>query len=218
MTLNPCGSSWRSGARRRLALVGALACALLASSCSLFSSKPDEPDWTFGADAIFLQFKADTNLNLYDREPHTVAVGLFQLDSPNAFQNLVATADGASQLLSQGKVDKSVLSFDRFFIPPGGTMTQVFDRLEGAKFVGLVIGYFDLSRTARVSVFKPVPTGEVQEGFLFTTGKAQPTLLWLRVGLGSDGVVSVEQLSQADAEAMQKKQGAKGADGGPAGW
>ncbi len=218
MTLISCRSLWQESLRRGVALVGLLALVLSMTACSLFSNKPDEPDWTFGADGIFLQFKADANLNLYDKEPHTVAVGLFQLDKPNTFQKMAATADGAAELLSKGTVDKSVIGFERFFIQPGGEMTQVFDRLEGTKYVALLVGYYDLSRTARISIFKPVPTGEEESGFLFTTGKAQPTLLWLRIGLGSDGVVSVDQYTQADAAAMEKKKGSQKGASGPSGW
>lgn len=220
MTLIPCGLIRKRRVRPWLTMAGACLIVVSLASCSLFSSKPDEPNWTFGADGIFLQFKADGNLNLFDKEPHTVAVGLFQMNSPNAFQKLVATPDGASALLAQGTVDKSIIGFERFFIQPGANMTQVFDRLEGAKYIGLVVGYVDLSAPGKISIFKPVPTGEESEGFLFTTGKAEPTLFWLRVGLGSDGIVSVDQLTQADAVKMQKQKGGKGSatDAAPGTW
>jgi type VI secretion system VasD/TssJ family lipoprotein len=133
--------------------------AIFICSCS---SKPAivlPPEWGYTKDAIQLHMKSDPQLNLYQGSPHTLLVCLYHLRDPNAFNQLVDEKDGVSKLLECSRFDPSVTHFKRFVMQPDKELTESLDRPEGAKYVGIVAGYYFLQKE-RVVRFFPIPVIE----------------------------------------------------------
>jgi len=117
------------------------------------------PDWKYGKDEIRIHLKSDPQLNLYQGSPHTVVVCMYHLRDPNAFYQLVDEKDGLPKLLECGRFDPSVTNAKRFIINPSKELTESLDRPEGAKYVGIVAGYYTLKKEGTVR-FLQIPVIE----------------------------------------------------------
>lgn len=102
-----------------------------------------EPKWDQAEAAVKLVFHADPKLNFYENQPHSVAVSIFQLDEPNAFQQIINTPSNRHLLLSLSATLPPSLASKRFYMMPGETQVLTFDRAERAKWIAVVAGYFD---------------------------------------------------------------------------
>ena len=125
------------------------------SSCSSVSRTPE---YTYQKGAVTITLRADPQLNLYQDTPHTLVACTYQLRDPNAFNQLVDERDGLPKLLECGRFDASVAYAKRLVVQPGQEMRDSLDRAEGAKYVSVVAGYYDLQKWNAVRLF-PIPVG-----------------------------------------------------------
>jgi type VI secretion system VasD/TssJ family lipoprotein len=107
-------------------------------------------------DAISLNLKGDPQLNLFDKQPHTLLVCVYQLRDPNALNQVLQDAEDVSKLLECVRFDPSILNAKKYILQPGKEITGALDRAEGARYVGIVAGYFN-SDKQRASRIIPVP-------------------------------------------------------------
>ncbi len=134
-----------------------ISCILLFSSMTLFmlscaSTSPAR--WDYEEKAINLNFEVEKKLNVRDNTSHTLSVCVFQLREPNAFKQLAEDTDGLYKLLECGTFDPSVASARRVIVNPGKSQKVVLDRAEGAKFVGIVAGYYNIDRKKIVRFYR----------------------------------------------------------------
>jgi len=134
----------------------------LVSSCGPKVVIP--PDWKYGKDEIVLRLKSDPQLNLYQGSPHTLVVCTYHLRDPNAFNQLVDEKDGLPKLLECGRFDPSVTNAKRYIIHPNKELTESVDRPEGAKYVGIVAGYYTLKKEGVVRFLQIPVTEEKKRG------------------------------------------------------
>ncbi|MEW5724892.1 MAG: type VI secretion system lipoprotein TssJ, partial [Thermodesulfobacteriota bacterium] len=127
---------------------------------------PGAPQWTFGSNAISLQLKADSTLNLFEGNPHTLVLCVYQLADPNAYKDLASTKEGVVKLLAGQKFGETVSAVDRIIIQPGETRTVFLDRAVGAQYVGLVAGFFELD-PAKASKLFQIPLDVSKKGLIF---------------------------------------------------
>jgi type VI secretion system VasD/TssJ family lipoprotein len=113
--------------------------ALLLQSCT---PPPPVDPFTFSDEGIQIELKADHQLNSYDGQAHTIKLAIYQLSNNSAFQEQTANQEGIRKLLNVGKFDPSVLSFKQMIVKPNDARLLVLDRAAGAKWVGIVAGYF----------------------------------------------------------------------------
>jgi type VI secretion system VasD/TssJ family lipoprotein len=118
------------------------------------ASPPD-----FRKAAIELSLKADVNLNLYQAVPHTLVVCIYELRDPNAFNQLIDEQDGVMKLLECGRFDRSVTYAKKLVLQPGEKVRKVLDQAEGAKYLGLVAGYFASSEERPYRLYR-IPKAE----------------------------------------------------------
>jgi len=125
------------------------------------------PEYRYAKEAVRLHLQSDPQLNLFQSNPTTVLVCLYQLSDPNSFNQLQEEAEGLAKLLECSRFDPSVTSFKRVVMQPGQELTQALDRAEGAKYVGMVAGYFHMQKSRMVRLL-PVPVQEAtgQAGIL----------------------------------------------------
>ncbi len=106
---------------------------------------------------ITLNFRADPSLNLYDGSAHALHVCVYQLIDPNPFHQLAGDESGLSRLMRCDRFDPGVGLATRFVLQPGEVSSHRVDRAEGARYLGVVAGYYNLKkdnvvRTAPISL------------------------------------------------------------------
>ena len=147
------------------------------------NAPPPPPEWRYQKDGIRLRVKADPKLNLFQGDPHTLLVCVYDLRDPNAFNQLADEKEGLAKLLDCGRFDSSVASSKRLVIQPGQELNESMDRAEGAKYVGLVAGYYSLQKDKSVRLY-PIPILEESKGLVFRTKTSIPAILNLDLYLG----------------------------------
>lgn len=138
-------------------------------------------------DGIRLDLLASRDLNNYNAQSHTLVLVTYQLSDPNMFNQMLDTPEGIGQLLEGGSFDASVLSRNRMVIHPGDREKVYIDRAAGARYLGIITGYFsnDIRAISRV-----VPIELRQRNkFFWRPGDADPADTILLMGLGRDGII-----------------------------
>src|SRR5689334_7667450 len=82
------------------------------------------PDWGYQKDAIALHIKADPQLNLFQKSPHTLLLCIYYLRDPNWFDQLKSEKDGLQKLLECGRADSTVVLARQMVIQPGQELSQ----------------------------------------------------------------------------------------------
>ena len=161
---------------------------LLLASCAGGSSSgggaAGSGTYQYEKDAISLHLKGDPKLNLFEKRPHTLLVCVYQLRDPNALNQVLQDAEDVTKLLECGRFDPSIVNVKKFILQPGKEISEALDRAEGARYIGIVAGYFNLDKQ-RASRIIPVPVSG-----LF--GKKAATMN-LEVFLGPDEIQGVKE-------------------------
>ena len=155
------------------------------------------PDWHFEKEAIHIRIKADSQLNLKDGIPHTLFLCVHQLRDPNMFNQLTNSLDGLYTLLKCDTFDHSAAGSERLIVHPGQVITFALDRAEGARYVGLVAGYYSLN-SAGIARLHSIPVVELKGAALMSPLVKKPGKLQIELSLGS------HQIERS--EATEKKQ------------
>ena len=75
---------------------------LIFTSLFFCAKKPDPtPVWNFKTEGITIHYKAEKLLNVFNDEPHTVVMIVYQLTGIDAFNNLAKNKDGLKKLLRE---------------------------------------------------------------------------------------------------------------------
>lgn len=126
---------------------------VLTCSCASRSDIPPSK-WGYEKNGIRLELKAEHQLNLYEGSPHTLYLCVYQLKDPNAFNELIRDEEGLAKLLECSRFDSSVAISRSLTIHPGEELTELLDRAEGAKYVGLVAGYYSFEKENMTRLFE----------------------------------------------------------------
>ena len=133
------------------------------------------------------------DLNAISGRPHSVALGVFQLNDPNTFLGLAETKEGALQLLNSGRIDDTIAQFTRIILQPGEEKIATLPRAQGAKYIALISGYYGLNTELDIKVFN-VPIKAAKRGFvdlalsnmglIADEAKAIPDEIYIDVAMG----------------------------------
>jgi len=150
-------------------------------SCA--AKKPPPPEWAQGSEEITLELRNDGQLNLVDGMPHTLLLCIYQLRNQNSFNQLSQDLEGLRKLLECNLFDGSVASSKKLIAYPGQNQTFILDRAEGAKYVAIVAGYYQLKKERIVRMFD-IPTVIEKKGIFkrTLTNKAAPLNLVIHLG------------------------------------
>ena len=170
----------------------------------------EDDDWVYEDRAITITVKAPSDLNSVSGRPHSLALGVFQLNDPNTFTGLSTTMEGAVQLLQKGRIDDTVANFTIVNIRPGEQRRVLLNRAKTAQYVGVIAGYFELNPKNDVELF-PIPLKAVQRGLIekglvalslmSDEAKALPDKLHVYVELGR---TSSKQIISISGEELQQ--------------
>lgn len=100
--------------------------------------------------ALTLNIKSDPRLNLYQESPHSLVLCMYELKEPNMFNQLSDERDGIYKLMECGRFDGSVAYARRQIVQPGKDVSDVRDRAEGAKYLGIAAGYYDIKKSGSI--------------------------------------------------------------------
>jgi len=207
-------SGKRSLIGQRLALACLVMTALALTGCGMMGpSKEDKQDkakadvsWPYAAKGIMIELATDVDLNFYANRAHTLVLGVLQFEDPKAFPKLLTQPSEIIKSLTKGSLPAGSLQLDRYVISPDSRLLLEIDRVQDAKFVALVAGYyqFDAARSAR---YFRIPLNIQSSGLISKDFKAEPAVLALRLSLGSQRIVNAQSLTfDADAPAKPKEE------------
>lgn len=159
---------------------------LLISSCATQSVLPP-PQWSFEKDGIHIRLKADSRLNWYGGSAHSLRVCVYQLNEPNAFNQLTDNKENFSTLLKCSRFDPGVAGFHSFSIQPGKQISETLDRAEGAKYVAIVSGYYYFHKENMYRCFE-IPTVIEKSGWIKRKVLVKPGPLNILLNLGPEQI------------------------------
>ncbi len=156
----------------------------------------EEEKWIYEVRAINLVIKAAADVNSVSGRPHSIAVGVFQMNDPNTFNGLKVTREGAVELLQKGQIDESIVNFQLINIRPGEQKKVSISRAQTAKHIGVIAGYFKLNPDTDIKTFKiprrAIKRGVIEDMLAFASliadeAKAVPGKLNVFIDLGRTG-------------------------------
>lgn len=130
------------------------------------AASPAEIKWTYQVNAISLTLGVDKNLNEYNGMSHTLLLCVYQLSDKNKFNEFAGTSTGLNSLLACKSFDPSVTHVQRVFVQPDQNATLSMDRAEGAKFLAVAAGYYDLQGSGATRTWQ-IPMETSETGMLF---------------------------------------------------
>ncbi|GFO66905.1 hypothetical protein GMLC_04840 [Geomonas limicola] len=133
------------------------------AGCSSAPRTVVPPAWNFEQGAIDLNLDSTSQLNLFQKNPHSLLVCLYLLKDPTAFNQVVGEQDGLVKLLQCTPFDQTVTYSRRLVLQPSQSLHEQLDRSDGARFVGVVAGYYNLHRETSVRSFA-IPLTEMEQG------------------------------------------------------
>lgn len=159
----------------------------VASESAAKANPEVEPVRFFDPRGIQISYTADQMLNSYEDRSRTLLVAVYQLESINAFNNLVKDENGITKLLQVERFDPSVVGMDKFFIEPGQKNTINLGRVENTRWVGIVAGYCDSipSQTHRIFEIPVMIEKKGIYGFRRTEASVVPLQIDLYFGVQS---------------------------------
>ena len=107
-------------------------------------------------DVISVTLTGSKDLNTFNNQPHTLVLVLYQLSQSGVFSQFLETPEGKAKLLAGDSFDATVLARRRLVLQPGEAQQVILDRVDGAKYLGAVAGYYneqpkDVSRVLPVA-------------------------------------------------------------------
>jgi predicted component of type VI protein secretion system len=176
----------------------ALLMALMVWSCSGVDKEKmaiAEMKWDLSPSAIQIHLASDPNLNLYDGRRHTVLLGVCQTADPNSFLVQLSNQSTIGRLLETGQGLPTMISgFNRFVVSPGQKDTLALDRAQGAQYVGIVAGYYNLDPAGVARLFT-VPVLLQKKGFFSKTVTAAPQPLNIDLTLGATEIAAASRVA-----------------------
>ncbi len=161
-----------------------------------------EVTWPYAKNAIMIELVSDLDLNFYANRAHTIVLGVLQFDDEKTFPKLLTQPADLVKALSSGNLPAGALQLDRYVVSPDARLLVEIDRVQDAKFIGIVAGYYQFDATRSARYFR-IPLNMQSSGIITKDYKAEPSVFALRLALGSQRIVNAESLTY-DADALPK--------------
>ncbi len=104
--------------------------------------------------SILLRVESPKALNAFDNAPKALQMKVFQLSDAKAFLHAAKSSSGLKHLLITEQIDPAILGMERVFILPGMGQSLSLTRLEGTRYIGIVLGYATLKQE---KIFRLIP-------------------------------------------------------------
>lgn len=130
---------------------------------STIVSLPAPPAYVQEEGGILLRINASAELNAQQGSPRAVLACVHQLRDTGTYERLLQNEAGLKTLLSCASFDASIAGSRQFVIQPDQQVEYSLIRLEGAKAVGVVVGYRHLTRETSARLME-VPVLQINTG------------------------------------------------------
>lgn len=189
--------------RRFLMLIASLSLLGLSHGCASVNSAlggntqkeaKAEVSWDYKSKGIQVELLTSHDMNAYFNQPHTLVLGVFQLENSKSFMTLLGDSKSLTSMLASGRADKDILQFDRYVVSPDKRTIIEIDRVQDAKYVGFVAGYYNFDAPAASRLFR-IPLNIQTDGLVSTTYKAEPANMAIRLYLGRQRIMHAQSLT-----------------------
>ena len=202
----PKRPTWMVGAIIALAAMALASCTSVHTETNPDNKVQKKVQWSFEKKSVVLDVLADPDLNLSDKRPHTLVIGILELQDPNAFLPLIQDPDRAMETLAVGKKRAGILAMWRFIIPPGAHQLLTVDRMNHAQYLGVIAGYSQYSAKQDI-VLRPLPVTVKRTGIIFRRNHYRPARTLASIWLGRRHLLGMAVLDPRAKEANQKPAG-----------
>lgn len=198
---------------RHGACLGLLAAVFLLGGCAAANSllggntkkqAVAEIAWEFAPNAVLIEIEADSRLNEFAGEAHTLLMGVYQMEDSAAFYKLIADMNLVGKSLESGKGGDGFTHFARYVVKPGQRSILSLDRAQKAKFIGITAGYYQMEASKSARLFQ-IPLTVASEGLVTTTYKAAPAVMALRLNFGPGELLNAQRLNHDPTEKRQQE-------------
>jgi predicted component of type VI protein secretion system len=155
--------------------------------------------WEHQKKAIALEIESVNWLNSFE-EPPTLLMKIFQFSDSRAFLRALTSRSGLQHLLIAKQIDPACISVKHFRVSPGQTQQLILDRVAGARYIGIVLGYSDLKQTSIARLIPIVtlkttkninpimPINVSATALRLNPINHRPALLTLKLSLGAESI------------------------------
>ena len=144
-------------------------------------------DASFGAGLLTFQISTDTQLNSLNELPNSCALLFLQASGKRILQDLMSNPVLIKQFFSgYGKSD-GILKIDKYIAMPGQEITLHIDRSEGAKYVGVIAGYYPFPGKQHMLLLD-IPVDVVEEGWWKKSLHASLSPLYEKISMGKESI------------------------------
>ncbi len=159
--------------------------------CAASTPDPSEraratADWSFSREAVIIDIAAAPDLNVSERQPHTLALFILQAADPAALRDIdLNTLTG---MRSAASVDAlpGILTHTLQVIRPGSAIRLLLDRAQQARWVAIVAGY--AAQGPQTRTFE-IPLALASHGLFRPRLRATPAPLSVQLRLGATAIV-----------------------------
>jgi len=188
-----------------------LSLCLLLTACSSQELTPEqkaltELKWDYTENAIELSFTADNDLNQYDGQAHNLLVVVTQFDQISAFSAYTGSSQQLSSLLLMNSAPTGMIGLTRLFVEPGQSKQLSLPRLEGAKMVGIAVGYAHLDPMRSAKLYQ-IGVDVTSTGFFSKTWTATPRPIAIDLLVGSEALLRGKESRLALPKPVQPREG-----------
>lgn len=153
---------------RPLRWIVLLCVAGLSSACSLNEAQRQKllqqsPPW-YAEAGIVVNVKTEPTLNAWKGLANSVSLLILQARDQHSLNALVASEKAARALFSGAALPPQILAIDRFTALPGQQATLHVNRVENARYVAVIAGYYPVPGAQQAAVVA-VPV-EIKRGWL----------------------------------------------------
>ncbi|EFC0649952.1 type VI secretion lipoprotein TssJ [Escherichia coli] len=144
-------------------------------------------DAPFGAGLLTFQISPDTQLNSLNELSNSCALLFLQASGKKTLQDLMNNPVLIRQFFSgSGKVD-GILKVDKYIAMPGQEITLHIDRSEGAKYIGVIAGYYPFPGKQHMLLLD-IPVDVVEEGWWNKSLHASLSPLFKKISMGKESI------------------------------
>ncbi len=167
------------------------------SEGNAFEPIPTEPTvWESKDQAITLHIDAAKSFHTFDKSIDGLVLKVFQLSDSKAFLRSGKSTSGLRHLLTIEPIDPANLETKTLLIVPGKAQRATLNRQQGARYVGIVLGYANLKQD-KIFRLIPIVAMDNDEKVEKSTAKAtkdlvHPALLDIKLSLGEEGIRKLE--------------------------
>jgi hypothetical protein len=190
---NPSGSFLKCAAIALLRVMTLLGITLFLVSCAT-NSKEDalkNTDYKGDRNGITIDITASDKLNLASNLPHTLALGVIQLNSSQASLALSKNSIELAALLAGiPSTNSAVTAINRYVIQPGAIDTVTIGRVQNTQVIIVYAGFFNAALDKCVRIYQ-IPVKITSKGWIEPTYSGNPAPLNLTLNLDETEIRSL---------------------------